>query len=239
METYSFTNIGSRSINEDYIKARVENDNALFVVCDGLGGHDKGEVASEFVTEHIIAEYDFNAEVTSEIGRVIKNAQNALMQKQIDEHAPNAMKTTVVLAVVKDGKVWFGHVGDSRGYAFKKLFGYKRTTDHSVPQMLVMAGKIKESDIRHHSERSSLLRVLGSPWDKEAYEVDGPFAASSLKGVLLCTDGFWELIEEKDMTTCRKKASSAKEWVESMAVIVHKNGAGTDMDNNTAGVIYF
>lgn len=234
----SYTNIGSRSINEDYTVYREEDNNLLAVVCDGLGGHDKGEVASEHVGEYIKNNFDFNKSLTEELGRVMKGAQETLMKRQMEEKAVNAMKTTAVVLAIKGDKVRIGHVGDSRGYVFGRWNKHTRTLDHSVPQMLVLAGEIKEEDIRHHSERSSLLRVMGSAWDKDAYEVSDEIKLRKAKAFLLCTDGFWELIEENDMKRCLKESQTPGEWLEKMAEIVKKNGAGTDMDNFTATAVF-
>lgn len=229
-----FSDKGTRTINEDYVVYKEEQGSLLLVVADGLGGHDKGEVASRHVAEYICENFNFSAKVNFEIDRVIRAAQESLLQLQRDEKNKDAMKTTVVVLVANEKEIWLGHVGDSRGYIFKKFGKYLRTIDHSVPQMLSLAGEIKEQEIRYHNERSSLLRVLGSKWEKDAVELSDNFPISKASGFLLCTDGFWELIEEKDMEKLLKKSVTANQWLDSMINIVRVNGQDKEMDNYTA-----
>lgn len=120
----------------------------------------------------------------------------------------------------------------------KKINNKLRTKDHSVPQMLVNSGAIKEKDIRHHEDRSRLLRVMGTEWNTPKYQIMDEFDISAKSSFLLCTDGFWELIEEKEMGMCLKKSRSPKEWLSSMEQIIRQNGKGTNMDNYTAIAVF-
>ncbi len=230
--------IGNRSVNEDYVTYREEDGKLILVVADGLGGHDKGEVASEYVGNYIREEFQFDGRTDTELKKVIVKAQNALLEMQQSERAVAAMKTTVVSLVIHGESAFFAHVGDSRGYVFQKRKKYSRTIDHSVPQMLALAGEIKEKEIRKHPERSSLLRVLGSVWEKEAVELSDEIKLNKTKAFLLCSDGFWELIEEKSMIRCLKQSKTPKEWLCRMEEIIEKNGKGTEMDNYTAGAVF-
>ena len=93
----------------------------------------------------------------------------------------------------------WGHVGDSRLYYFKNGRIVKRTLDHSVPQMLVAAGEIDEKEIRHHPDRNRLVRVMGMEWDEPKYQVSEPMPEEPGQAFLLCSDGFWENIEEEQI----------------------------------------
>lgn len=234
----TYTKPGTRPVNEDYVVTHMNDGRLLVVVADGLGGHDKGEVASKHVAEYIKEHFCFENDAKEELRRVINEAQNSLLELQRKEKAVNAMKSTVVVLVIKDGAGYIAHVGDSRGYVFDKKKRYKRTIDHSVPQMLALAGDIKEKDIRNHIERSSLLRVLGSPWEKEAVESSEPIDLKGVRAFLLCSDGFWELITERDMMKCLKSSKSPEEWLLEMAEIIDNNGKGNEMDNYTAGAVF-
>ena len=234
-----YTNPGNREINEDYVAYRLKDDALVAVVADGLGGHDKGEVASEHVANYIVEHYSFEEPLETSIGNVIKDAQLSLLELQKAERSgKNAMKTTVVVLVIKDNLAYLAHVGDSRGYCFRRFRRYIRTVDHSVPQYLVLAGDIKEKEIRHHSQRSSLLRVLGTPWEKDAFEVTKPIPISKARAFLLCSDGFWELIDEKTMQKQLKRAESPQVWLDEMAEIVKQSGEGSNMDNFTACAVF-
>ena len=114
-----------------------------------------------------------------------------------------------------------------------------RTLDHSVPQMLVKSGEIKESEIRNHPDRNRLLRALGLETDRQLYELQEPYPLRKCQAFLLCSDGFWELIEEEKMCSFLKKAESADEWLRLMNEEVQKNGAGKNMDNNSAIAVWW
>ena len=94
--------------------------------------------------------------------------------------------------------------------------------------------EIKEKDIRSHPDRNRLLRVMGIEWDSPKYKLDESIEKKEGYAFLLCSDGFWELILEKQMEKQLKKAKTANDWLENMKEIVIKQGRGTDMDNFTA-----
>lgn len=226
---------GSREMNEDFVTVRAEGENLLLVTADGLGGHSKGEVASCLVATTISEEMDLGADNTEEsLKKAMKTAQEKLLEEQIKEQEQNGMKTTAVVAAVVNGKVYMGHVGDSRGYVFLKNGKIRRTTDHSIPQLLALSGEIKEKDIRNHPQRSSLVRVFGVAWEREEYEFQSVLDMEEVKAILLCSDGFWELIHETRMKACMLGAKTAEQWLERMKRIVEKHGKGKQMDNYSA-----
>lgn len=233
-----FSEPGTRTVNEDSVIFREEGDNLLLVVADGLGGHEKGEIASRHVCGYIEKNFNFKTPPEKELGRVIRGAQNSLLELQKKEKAVNAMKTTVVVLVIREDRAYFAHVGDSRGYLFDKRKKYIRTLDHSVPQMLALTGEIREKEIRYHAERSSLLRVLGSPWEKDAFEISSGMEIKKGKAFLLCSDGFWELIDERNMIRCLKRSDTPEKWLLNMTEIIKRNGEGKEMDNYTAGAVF-
>jgi serine/threonine protein phosphatase PrpC len=164
----------------------------------------------------------------------IQQSQDLLMQEQKRMHAEDAMKTTLTVLDIRGGEAQFFHVGDSRIYYFHKGKYTLRSQDHSVPQMLYMSGRIREKEIRHHEDRSKLLKVMGIPWNTPKYEASKVINTGKKDGFLLCSDGFWELIEEKTMSKLLKKSSTPQEWLAAMRQEVLKNGTGTNMDNYSA-----
>ena len=131
-----------------------------------------------------------------------------------------------------------GHIGDTPRYYFNRNKLKERTLDHSVPQMLVSVGKLKEKEIRHHPDRNRLLRVLGIEMDEVNYQESGRLERSGQQAFLLCTDGFWELIEEKKMEALLKKADTPEQWIRLMQEVILKNGRNTDMDNYSAIAVW-
>ena len=228
------TNKGERAVNEDFLDVSITPERLAFILCDGLGGHGNGDIASRFVTEQVKAALEQNKTVEESI----QHAQDALLEKQIAEHAGNSMKTTVTCLALAGDQARFAHVGDSRVYYFEKTKYMLRSQDHSVPQMLVNRGDIKEKDIRHHEDRSRLLRVMGTEWDRPKYQVVEGIKLTKRSSFLLCSDGFWELIDEKQMSKTLKKADSPQQWLAAMEEIVLANGRGTNMDNYSAIAVF-
>lgn len=235
MITYAmFSDKGDRELNEDFIGMKEKSGTYIFALADGLGGHGRGEVASKLVVEEALAEFSEQSVNGDLIDNIFEKCQGKLMNNQKELHATNEMKTTLVVGCVTNDGIRWGHIGDSRLYLFQGKKLICRTVDHSVPQMLVFAGEIKEKDIRFHPDRNRLMKVMGTEWVKPEYELSTMYNRSGRQAFLLCSDGFWELIDEKKMIKCLKKASSVQEWLDLMLRIVYENGKGKDMDNFSA-----
>ena len=230
----TITDQGERSHNEDYLGVALTSDRVSFILCDGLGGHGNGDVASKLVVEQMKR----SLEESNTMEDSIVLAQNELMKEQIRVNAGNSMKTTIVCLSISGDRASFGHVGDSRIYYFEKAKYKLRSRDHSVPQMLVNRGEIKEKEIRHHEDRSRLLRVMGTVWDAPKYQMVKDIPLTCHTSFLLCSDGFWELIDEKMMCRTLKKSATPKEWLSSMQKIILENGRGTNMDNYSAIAVF-
>lgn len=235
--TYAISTFeGNREHNEDYAAVGGGDESYCFAVADGLGGHGKGEVASKLVCDTAILFFSENREEA--LGSLFELAQERLLDRQKQENALDAMKTTLNLLIVDEASIRWGHVGDSRTYYFRKGRIAVRTKDHSVPQMMVTMGEIKEKDIRHHADRNRLLRVMGVEWTKPQYVLEKEIRTGRSQAFLLCTDGFWEFIEDREMEKCLKKAKDARSWLDAMNEIVCRNGKGHDMDNYTALAVW-
>lgn len=236
-----FTDKGDREINEDScIALQNQNNEFCFVVADGLGGHGFGEVASQSAVETFKASFNEAEEIKTEefLSETFSKAQDDIMKLQNERRDKNGIKTTCVALLVNEKEVQWAHVGDSRLYAFKKNKAKLRTLDHSVPQMLALSKEIKEKQIRKHPDRNRLLRVMGITWDRPQYELSDKYAVKEYNVFLLCTDGFWELIDEKAMGKLLKKSETPNEWLKAMAKVVAENGKNDDMDNYTAIAVF-
>lgn len=231
---YTLTDRGERAVNEDFLGVSVMPDRLGFILCDGLGGHGSGDAASQLVVQKVRE----SLEASRTLEESILYAQRELLAKQEQEHAKDAMKTTLTVLTLQGNEARFAHVGDSRIYYFERSRYVLRSQDHSVPQMLAKIGEIREKDIRRHEDRDRLLRVMGTEWESPKYEVTEHISLTGHTSFLLCSDGFWELIEEKQMCRILKRSKTPKEWLENMAQIVQKNGKGTNMDNYSAIAVF-
>lgn len=237
IEYATISEIGEKEKNEDAVRVFINQPLSTygFVLADGLGGHGNGDVASNFVVDCVGAAI----ENTDSFGAVFMDecfdtAQEMLMNEK-EIKGLHSIKTTMVMLLITDRVAQWGHVGDSRLYHFRDGKQLSRTVDHSVPQMLAISGQIKEREIRHHPDRSVLLRAMGAEWDVPAYEI-AQRHLQTIKGdsFLLCSDGFWEWIDEKTVIKILKKGLSAYDALREMTAVVKANGTGKGMDNYSA-----
>lgn len=230
----SFSRPGDRRINEDAVGVCVHGERYLFVVADGLGGHKQGAVASSYVVSRLMRAFeeagavDFSRFLT----QTIRLIQQELMAVQREEGCPGGMLSTVVAAAVCGNVVTVAHVGDSRCYFLGPWGVRKRTLDHSVPQALALAGEIREQDIPHHPSRSKLLHCLGDGDEEPRIELLE--TRRGTKGLLLCSDGFWEYLESREIAAAWRRSKTPQEWLERMEETVRAAGAGRNMDNYSA-----
>jgi len=234
----TFTDAGEKERNEDAIKACVNIDHSVlgFILADGLGGHGNGEIASNFAIERA-GDAVKTAGKISEIfiDQCFDRSQELLMEEKERTGYTHIKTTMVVLLITSAGIAQWGHIGDSRLYLFRKGKMLRRTLDHSVPQMLAISGQIQESEIRRHPDRSILLRAMGVEWDAPMYEIDErKWKMRKGDAFLLCSDGFWEWIEENAMIKLINKYRTARESLLAMAEAAKATGKGQDMDNLSA-----
>lgn len=204
-KAYSFRQIGQRQNQED---ARFPDldvaDNTFFVVCDGVGGNEAGEVASNTVCESLgrnIWEMVTRGPFTNEVlARVLKLAYKDL--KDVRNEECQNMATTMTMLVFHEGGVTMSHIGDSRIYQFRKGKGiYYRSKDHSLVQELVSVGQLTEEQARSHPQSNIITRCMSAN-----REDDCPATTLSTTDIkegdifLLCTDGVLSEITDTELT---------------------------------------
>lgn len=237
IEYATVTEIGEKENNEDAVRVFINQPLSTygFVLADGLGGHGNGDIASSFVVDCVGAAIENTGAFDGIfLDECFDTAQEMLMEEK-SLKGLTSIKTTMVMLLITDNIAQWGYVGDSRLYHFRDGKQLSRTIDHSVPQMLAISGQIKEREIRHHPDRSVLLRAMGAEWSAPAYEVPQR-NLRTIKGdtFLLCTDGFWEWIEEKTILKILKQGLSAYDSLREMVAEVKANGTGKGMDNYSA-----
>lgn len=232
--------LGGREINEDCAMAEQKGDAFCAVVCDGLGGHESGELASSCVCECMIEQFrdwDGTGELQDCLAMWIDKAQEILTEKQIELGKTNGMRTTLCCLLISGKKAAAAHVGDSRIYRLRNWKVKERSRDHSLPQYLMMMGEIKEKDIPHHPDRNKLLRVMGIEWEKPQYQLWTLPDPTPGDAYVLCSDGFWEWLSEGEMQMTKLLSSDAESWLDKMKNRVLRNGEKANkanMDNCTA-----
>ncbi len=207
------TNQGGRSNNEDYVKHAVFGEDHCFVLCDGLGGHEKGEVASMTVASAVVKLFTEHGDSPTFLDDAFNKAQEELLALQAESGEKNAMKSTMVVLVVAEEIIKWAHIGDSRLYhIFEDGTRYERTRDHSVVQMLVDMGEIKEEEIRTSPDRNKVLRVMGNPWTGKSYDKSPILERDTEQAFVMMTDGAWEYIYENEMLADLAATKNAEDW---------------------------
>jgi len=215
-EILSTTDIGIvRKNNEDFYGVSNTTNGIVCVVCDGMGGHNGGEVASKIAVESIIA--FFEKKKHDDIKQALINAFEFANKKIINEANNNSklngMGTTACALLMHGNYAWIAHVGDSRIYLFsaRKKRLYRLTKDHSLVQSLIDQGIISEKEAVNHPNRSEILKALGIKNDIEAEVTKKPILLAKDDIFLLCTDGLYSEVLDKEIEKILTKSLSLQE----------------------------
>ncbi|TCO78982.1 Stp1/IreP family PP2C-type Ser/Thr phosphatase [Marinisporobacter balticus] len=205
MESGAYSHIGKvREINEDayYISNGKLN---LFMVADGMGGHNAGEVASheaidsikKFMKKHTEVLLNSNEETVCEIlKQATLEANKNIFLKSKREEACKGMGTTLTIILIL-AKVYIAHIGDSRAHLIHKEDIVQITQDHSLVAELLRNGSITENEARMHPQKNMITRALGT---EESIEIDLYILDLGVDDIiLLCTDGLSNLIEIEEI----------------------------------------
>jgi PPM family protein phosphatase len=195
-----------RSLNEDnWGWIHLGGDINLFVCADGMGGHDKGEVASQMAVEILCREARARLakapDVTPERLENLLEESFQLGNNGIKEHSEilrNDMGTTMVAAMIQDNRLaYVANVGDSRGYLLREEMLHQVTRDHSLVARMVEQNRITKEESRTHPHANILLRTVGT---ERNVDID-IFSVELDKGdrILLCSDGLWGEVEDEDI----------------------------------------
>ena len=219
IDIFAYTNAGARPYNEDSHGVKNEADRCMAVLCDGLGGHNCGEVASGLAVRNILDGLAKMENIQAEnIQALLKFVNDGLVQQQVVKPEQKGMRTTAVGCVIDSKEITYFNSGDSRFYFFSNGILNTMSKDHSVSQMSVELGDMSFDDIRFDVDRNKLLKVLGGSTTNEVGTVYKPIPYKRGDAFLLCSDGFWEYVIEEEMEIDLSKSASAKEWLEFMIV---------------------
>jgi PPM family protein phosphatase len=203
LEFFQLTNPGDRQYNQDYMAHIIENDYALFIVADGLGGHQAGEQASQFFCQGMLnCSRTFSKKIASNPASVFSDwIDEAVVEMKTlfnDDLIADQAYTTCAILYLDDDRAIAAHCGDSRVYRLNPKEIVWRTLDHSVPQDLLSVGLISEEELAHHPEQNHLTRSINV---NRAQPVDIKLFSPILKNetFVLCSDGFWGNIKPDEL----------------------------------------
>lgn len=199
-----------RKNNEDYCKGEIistnSNDIGIFAIADGMGGHNKGEVASELAVENIVMFLKNNLiqngnvkinYVDDILKQAYNNVNSIIYKKSIEDDTFSGMGTTLTVVILYDKNAYIANVGDSRCYVLQNDLLEKITRDHSLVEELIAQNAITEEEAKNHPRRNVITRALGTErmiivdiYKKELNKNDV---------LLLATDGLTGCVDRDDI----------------------------------------
>ncbi len=236
MKSFYLTDTGKvRTHNEDSVTIlKNANNEYLMIVCDGMGGHRKGEVASSMAITALGSRFNKISSIGSKLDAVnwLNDSVNEI-NKNILEYASNnpdsaGMGTTIVIALLTHDYLIFGNIGDSSGFVLKKGKVHKVTKDHTLVNLLVQAGNLTEEEARFHPKRNVLMKALGAANTIEL-DIFDIVDMTVVDAILLCSDGLTNMLTNEQI----EKVLNDKELEieEKVSKLIRKCNARGGTDN--------
>lgn len=227
MKSYSVTDVGQkRQVNQDYVYASDEpvgNLPNLFVVADGMGGHNAGDFASSCAVQTLV--HAIQKDENQNPIKIIRNAVEEANRKVLEEanlHAEmSGMGTTMVLVTIIDDYAYVANVGDSRLYLIEDQI-LQITKDHSLVQEMVRRGLITREEAKDHPDKNIITRVLGIGPEVEVDFFDIHLKSSSV--LLLCSDGLSNMVSDEDIWRIINTSRELKEAGVRLVSLANENG---------------
>lgn len=194
-----FTNIGKRSENQDCMYIPEEGAGKLFIVSDGMGGHQAGAVASRLATESVVEYMEQNRSnsVEEKLRVATAYANTRVIAAAKVKSAYNGMGTTLTGVYFDKNRFYTMNIGDSRVYLYTNDRLYQITHDHSYVAELVENGIISKEQARNHPKRNVLTRAIGIKDDETADLYKNTIHPDEL--VLLCSDGLYDGASDEEI----------------------------------------
>lgn len=196
-----------REVNEDSVQvlrpetpAEVSRVGVLAIVCDGMGGHEAGEVASRLALEAFVRQVRSDeSDPAKLLVRAMEAANRAVVDASARETRLSGMGTTCTALLLRDGRAHCAHVGDSRCYMIRDGEIFLMTEDHSAVMELVRRGAISLDEARHHPDKNVISRALGSQRNVAVTSWPQPMVVRPGDRFLVCSDGLYDMVSDDDI----------------------------------------
>lgn len=212
-----FSHTGGRTANQDSVGYAQAGSAFCLAVADGVGGYRHGEYASALAVRCM---KDFFQQQPLAYEQVLRRHMQDTAKYVADVIAANPalsdMRTTLCAAYLDGGRIVAGHIGDSRIYWFRQGALRYASQDHSLVMRLVQEGGLRPEQVRGHPRRNVITSAIGREMPPRLDVVSLAAAPGSRDGLLLCSDGFWELVLEEEMLSCLQTAENAGRWLQEM-----------------------
>lgn len=234
-----------RELNEDTVVLKAfqercgqEGQYLLAMVCDGMGGHEAGEVASAIAGEtvqNVLQASD--SDMPMALVAAIKAANNAIFKAARENPRLSGMGTTCCALVISEGSAWCAHVGDSRCYLLRDGSLLLMTEDHSAVMEMVRRGLLTLEEARTHPDRNVISRALGNHGSVEVSSWSHPLVVQPDDAFLICSDGLYDLVGDADIQTVMTHGNPHSQVACDRLITLARERGGTD--NITAVVVRF
>lgn len=214
-----------RKQNEDCCGIIEGKEYNLFLISDGMGGHNAGEVASHLAKEEILETVKTNfltekPEMT--LKKAFYSANEAIYNLAKENKDQRGMGTTATCALSFEKSLYVAHVGDSSLFQIRDGKIIKLTKDHSYVQELLDLGRIDAIEAKHHPKKNLITRAVGTA---KSVKVDQFRLETKEQDIyLLCTDGLTDYLDDDEILTEIKSHYDQKETLESLAKIAKERG---------------
>src|SRR4051812_15869566 len=224
--------VGSYARASDTGRKRRHNEDAyvvappLFAVADGMGGAQAGEVASKLAAAALEDTDPGSLSGAERVESLIQEANRRVHERATADPATSGMGTTMTVALVEDGHVTIGHVGDSRAYLVRDGRLEQVTEDHSLVNELLKSGKLSPGEAETHPQRSVITRAVGTDPD---VDVDS-FTLDTREGdvFLLCSDGLTDMVDDQGILEAVEQHRDDLDRVTKALVAAANRGGGED-----------
>ncbi len=217
----------TRELNEDYLY--VNNDVGLFVLADGMGGHNAGEVASalavNLVSSLIEEELQSGVHPVELVRTAITKANAIILNKSESKSAWTEMGTTLVVALVADRQMVIGHVGDSRVYSIANRQIAQLTEDHTFVADWIKKGLLTKEQARKHHQRHGLTEAIGITEDIQVEILVRQRQKDEC--LLLCSDGLTDMLDDEEILKLVESAKDPQDACNNLVQNANLRG-GTD-----------
>lgn len=224
-----------RTGNEDayYLPGQVEG---LYVVADGMGGHNAGEVASRLAVAGAVMEIRDESDrqdVPGMLSKVVQRVNEMVYAKGESNRSMSGMGTTLTLALFEGGKLYVAHVGDSRAYLLRGGEFAQITRDHTLLQELLLMGELSREEAQSYPHRHVITRALGTEFDIEPdiFERD----VSGGDALLICSDGLTDHVEDQEIGDILKSGGEPQSQCDHLLDLALSRGG---KDNITIVIVH-
>ena len=228
IRSYDMTDIGrTRMVNQDYVfscQEPVGNLPNLFIVADGMGGHQAGDFASSYSVKKFLESVSLSLQKHPHkiFQDAIRYANKELIEKSRANPELKGMGTTMVALSIAGDKAYVANVGDSRLYLLEEEKLTQITVDHSLVQEMIRIGELTKETARIHPDKNIITRAVGAGKDINVDLFE--FSITENSTILMCSDGLSNMVEDDQISLLLKSAKTPEKIGKKLIETANKNG---------------